>query len=45
MSRLSDEEVRNIICNQREQLEQIVDPVERLLCGAFIAGLECVLDE
>ena len=42
---LSELEIRNIICNQREQLEQVVDPHERKVCGAFIAGLECALNE
>jgi len=42
---LNDFEIRNIIQIQREQLECIVDPVERKCCGAFIAGLECALNE
>lgn len=42
---LNEMEVKNIICNQREQLEQILDADERKLVGAFIAGLECVLNE
>lgn len=42
---LNDFEIRNIVSIQREQLEAIVDPVERKVCGAFIAGLECALNE
>jgi len=28
-----------------QQLEDIVDPVERKIAGAFIAGLECALND
>jgi len=44
-SLLSEFEIKNIIEIQKEQLEQIYDPNERKLVGAFIAGLECVLNE
>jgi len=42
---LNKDEIRNIIENERLQLESIVDPVERKVCGAFIAGLECALND
>ena len=42
---LNELEVRNIIKHQRESLEAVVDPVSRKCCGAFIAGLECALNE
>ena len=38
-------EIKSIIENLCEQLESVVDPVERKCIGAFIAGLECALDE
>jgi len=44
-SLLSEMEVKNIIENERMKLEQIVNSDERKLVGAFIAGLECVLNE
>jgi hypothetical protein len=42
---LSEDEVKNIIEREKIFLEAIVDPVERKYCGAFIAGLELVLNE
>jgi hypothetical protein len=42
---LSREEIVNIIKREQEFLEAIVDPVERKCTGAFIAGLELVLNE
>lgn len=42
---LTEQEVKNIVINEREHLEQILDPIERKCVGAFIAGLECVLNE
>jgi hypothetical protein len=41
---LSEVEVLRIIENERSRLPDIVDPAERRCVGAFIAGLECVLD-
>jgi hypothetical protein len=42
---LSKHEINNIILYERKRLVDIVDPVERKCVGAFIAGLECVLNE
>ena len=42
---LSKDEVKNIIHVEKEQLEAIVDPFDRKVAGAFIAGLEYALDE
>jgi len=42
---LSRHETVNIILYERKRLVDIVDPVERKCVGAFIAGLECVLNE
>jgi len=42
---LSEFEIRNIVEKEREFMESIVDPIERKVAGAFIAGLECVLND
>ena len=42
---LSEFEIRNIVEKERMYMEQIVDPAERKVAGAFIAGLECVLND
>jgi hypothetical protein len=42
---LSREEIVKVIEREREFLKDIVDPVERKCTGAFIAGMELVLNE
>jgi hypothetical protein len=42
---LSNSEIKAVIELEKEQLEAVVDPVERKCVGAFIAGLECALNE
>ncbi len=42
---LSEVEVRNIIAKEVEFLESIRDPVARKCTMAFVAGLECVLND
>ena len=42
---LDEQEIKNIIEREKNLLEAIVDPVDRKCCGAFIAGLECCLNE
>jgi hypothetical protein len=42
---LSEFEIKKIIVLERDHLECIVDPVDRKCAGAFIAGLETVLNE
>ena len=42
---LSEEEIRVLINRERDFMEDIVDPVDRKCTGAFIAGLECALNE
>ena len=42
---LTEFEIRNIIELERKHLESVVDPQEKKCLGAFIAGLECVINE
>jgi hypothetical protein len=42
---LSEPEIKAVIQLEKEQLEAVIDPVERKCVGAFIAGLECALNE
>lgn len=42
---LTEHEIKMIIKMQKEQQESIKDSFERKICGAFIAGLECALNE
>ena len=42
---LSEFEIRNIRDATLEHLGSVVDPVERKATAAFLAGLECCLNE
>jgi len=42
---LSEFEIRNIRDATLEHLEAVVDPMERKATAAFLAGLECCLNE
>lgn len=42
---LSESEIKAVIQLEKEQLESVVDSVQRKCVGAFIAGLECALNE
>ena len=45
MYMLDENVIRNIIGREREFMVEMNDPVERKCCGAFIAGLECALND
>jgi len=42
---LSESEIRKIIVFEKDKLKSINDPAERKIAGAFIAGLECALND
>lgn len=45
MVNLSNDEKQRIIDNAREQLEQVIDPVDRSHLKGFIAGVWCCMDD
>jgi len=42
---LGEEEIRNLKSMMQNRSDMIVDPVEKKCHRAFIAGLECVLND